>query len=441
MVSSQSAGRPALGERGGVVPGRHGHRGGRVRPPARTGRGGVLDPPRSERERRELADARAEEIRWRLVRMNVDNGVRMMDQGDTTGASPGSPRRSASTATTRTPPPTHRLRLGTLLNQCPALDGLFAHTGRSSGRRSTRRAGGSPPPRPTTRRGVWDLDGGRGDHAAPGPRRPGQLGRISRRRGRLVTASADGTVRIWDARRQPGGRRPLADAWVARADRPVQPRRQPGRLGRRSMGRSGSGTPRTVLRRHATPARLAPFVPGLQPRRYADRHCGLEDGTRSGGSKAAASIDWRGCPIAVRSATSRSAPTAIVCSPPARMGPRVSGMSRPGSAHGPSSSTPAGSRMRNSAPMAIGWSPPVMTGRHASGMPRPAPHRVQGGRDAATRSPWAMPGSAPTAVGSPRPVSTARPGSGMPPAANRSRRRSITAERLERGSPRTATRC
>ena len=42
----------------------------------------------SEREARLLADARAREIRWRLVRMNVENGVRIVDQGDHTGALP-----------------------------------------------------------------------------------------------------------------------------------------------------------------------------------------------------------------------------------------------------------------------------------------------------------------------------------------------------------------
>ncbi len=35
-----------------------------------------------------LADARAEYIRDRLVKMNVANGVRLMEKGDTTGALP-----------------------------------------------------------------------------------------------------------------------------------------------------------------------------------------------------------------------------------------------------------------------------------------------------------------------------------------------------------------
>ena len=35
----------------------------------------------NEREARLLADARAREIRWRLVRMNVDNGDRIVDAG------------------------------------------------------------------------------------------------------------------------------------------------------------------------------------------------------------------------------------------------------------------------------------------------------------------------------------------------------------------------
>ncbi len=150
-----------------------------------------------ERGARLLADARAEDIRWRLVRMNVANGVRLMEQGDTTGALPWFAEALIFDRNDSAAASTHRLRLGTLLNQCPALDGLFAHSRPilwaaldPGGRRlATASADG------TAR--VWDLDGGEAIAVLP---HDGPVNRVEFRGdgSRLVTASDDGMVRIWD---------------------------------------------------------------------------------------------------------------------------------------------------------------------------------------------------------------------------------------------------
>ncbi len=150
-----------------------------------------------ERGARLLADARAEDIRWRLVRMNVANGVRLMEQGDTTGALPWFAEALIFDRDDPAAASTHRLRLGTLLNQCPGLDGLFAHTrpilwatlDPVGHRLATASADG------TAR--VWDLDSGETIAVLP---HDGPVNRVEFRSdgSRLVTASDDGTVRIWD---------------------------------------------------------------------------------------------------------------------------------------------------------------------------------------------------------------------------------------------------
>jgi WD40 repeat protein/tetratricopeptide (TPR) repeat protein/tRNA A-37 threonylcarbamoyl transferase component Bud32 len=152
-----------------------------------------------ERDARLLADDRAEEIRWRLVRMNVDNGVRLMDQGDYAGALPwfaeallldGKDPRAAWS---------HRLRLATLLNQAPVLVGALGHartinwaTFDRSGRRiATGSADG------TAR--IWDAATGALISPALAHDGPVNWVEFQGDGARLLTASDDETIRIWDA--------------------------------------------------------------------------------------------------------------------------------------------------------------------------------------------------------------------------------------------------
>ena len=145
-----------------------------------------------------LAGAQAEDIRWRLVRMSVANGNRLMEKGDTTGALPWFAEALSFDRDDPQAAATHRLRIGTILNQCPVLDGVLSHsrpilwaTLDAEGRRAaTASADG------TAR--VWDL--ATGEAITPSLFHDGPVHRAEFRGDgrRLVTASADGTVRIWD---------------------------------------------------------------------------------------------------------------------------------------------------------------------------------------------------------------------------------------------------
>jgi hypothetical protein len=103
----------------------------------------------SASEARDLASRSSEEIRKKLVGIAVDSGVRLMDQGDTTGALPWFAEALANDREDPVASATHRLRLGTLLGQCPSLVAVLSDADRSPGRPSTRRADGLPSPGPT----------------------------------------------------------------------------------------------------------------------------------------------------------------------------------------------------------------------------------------------------------------------------------------------------
>ncbi len=158
----------------------------------------AVSAAQNERVARLLADARAEDIRNRLVRIAVASGIRRMEQGDTTGALPWFAEALMFDRLHPDADATHRLRIGVLLDQCPSLDGLFAHGGPinwatldPSGRRLVT-AGGDGTAR------VWDLDAG-GALSPPLPH-DGPVHRAEFRGdgSRLVTASEDGDVRVWD---------------------------------------------------------------------------------------------------------------------------------------------------------------------------------------------------------------------------------------------------
>ncbi len=135
--------------------------------------------------------------------MNVDNGNRIIDQGDLTGALPWFAEALRLDRDDPAAAATHRLRLGTLLNQCPVLDGILLTIRRYYGR---------------------------------------TLDRAGRR---LATGSADHTARIWDVATGKAVSPPLAHDgpvnWVEfRGDGDSSPLRL------RLTGRSGSGMPATA---------------------------------------------------------------------------------------------------------------------------------------------------------------------------------------------------
>ncbi len=167
----------------------------------------------SEHEQRLLSEAQAREIRWRLVRMNVENGVRIVDQGDLTGALPWFAEALRLDRDNPDAAAAHRLRLGTLLSQCPVLDGIFAHdktilwaTLDPTGRRL---ATGSADH--TAR--IWDVATGKA--VSPALSHDGPVNWVEFRNDgtSLLTASSDGTIRIWNA----ADGRPTGGHWLTHA--------------------------------------------------------------------------------------------------------------------------------------------------------------------------------------------------------------------------------
>ena len=195
-----------------------------------------------EREARLLADARAREIRWRLVRMNVENGGRFIDQGDLTGALPWFAEALRLDRDDPAAAATHRLRLGTLLEQTPLLDKVFAHDGMihwaafdpSSRRLATASADH------TAR--IWDVDTGAA--VSPPLRHDGPVNWVEFRGD---GATAFERIRRWndpdlECRRRPAGHGGPASSPIAAATGAVQSRRPAHRLGgiqrdRLSLGR------------------------------------------------------------------------------------------------------------------------------------------------------------------------------------------------------------
>src|SRR5439155_18183784 len=75
------------------------------------------------------AELQAEANRARLVRLNVGTGVRLMDGGDLFGALPYLAEALRLDREKGLPERVHRVRLGTLLRQCPRLVDLWFHDG------------------------------------------------------------------------------------------------------------------------------------------------------------------------------------------------------------------------------------------------------------------------------------------------------------------------
>ena len=239
------------------------------------GGGLLLSRPRSERVQRELAQAREGDIRRRLVQLAVGRGIKVMDEGDSTGAlpwfaeamvfdsddprgrgdAPAAPRHADRRSVRRSTP-------------CSRTAGpiKWATLDRSGRLVATASADG------TAR--AWDA--ATGGAATPPLKHDGPVNRAEFRGDgrRLVTASDDGWVRVWDV---DGGR---AEAGVpalrtgprlARENRDVQPRRPSRDLRRLRRDDPDLGRDRRVADRRRAPARFAAARPGAEPRRLADR--------------------------------------------------------------------------------------------------------------------------------------------------------------------------
>jgi WD40 repeat protein/serine/threonine protein kinase len=160
----------------------------------------ALEAKENEGVQRELAEARARESRQRLIRLHVDNGTRLLDDGDLLGALPWLTEALALDRGDGAREERHRTRIAAALAQAPRLVHLWHHG------HEVEHAAFSPDGRRvvTTSKDrtarVWDTDTG---EAVIPPLRHGNIvfkAAFSPDGRRLVTASHDATARVWDAR-------------------------------------------------------------------------------------------------------------------------------------------------------------------------------------------------------------------------------------------------
>jgi WD40 repeat protein/tRNA A-37 threonylcarbamoyl transferase component Bud32 len=173
-----------------------------------------------EHDARLLVDESAREIRWRLVGMNVENGNRMIDVGDLTGALPWFAEALRLDRDEPGGAATHRLRLGTILNQCPVIDRIFTHEKTilwaefdHSGRRLATASADH-----TAR--IWDVATGLAISPPLAHDGPVNWVEFQGDDSRLLSGSDDGTIRIWNVTDgKPSGGRWLTHASPVRLAR------------------------------------------------------------------------------------------------------------------------------------------------------------------------------------------------------------------------------
>jgi WD40 repeat protein/tetratricopeptide (TPR) repeat protein len=153
-----------------------------------------------EHEARVLADDRARVARSRLVRMNIANGARLLDQGDSLGSLAWFAEAFALEREDPAAEAMHRLRLASVSAQAPARVGTWNHAGHvmhadfsPDGRRIVTTASDS-----TAR--VWDIATGR-PITPPLAHSSGTVywAEFTADGRRVATAGEDRTARIWDA--------------------------------------------------------------------------------------------------------------------------------------------------------------------------------------------------------------------------------------------------
>jgi WD40 repeat protein/tRNA A-37 threonylcarbamoyl transferase component Bud32 len=165
---------------------------------------------KSEHDARLLVDQSAREIRWRLVRMNVENGNRSMEIGDLTGALPWFAEALRLDRDEPALAATHRRRLGTILNQCPQIDRVFAHEKTilwaefdHSGRRLITASADR-----TAR--IWDVASGQAISPPLPHEGPVNWVEFQGDDTRVLSGSDDGTIRIWNA----ADGKPIGGRWL-----------------------------------------------------------------------------------------------------------------------------------------------------------------------------------------------------------------------------------
>jgi eukaryotic-like serine/threonine-protein kinase len=168
---------------------------------------------RRAHDARMLVDESAREIRWRLVRMNVENGNRNIDVGDVTGALPWFAEALRLDRDEPGAAATHRLRLGTILSQCPVIDRIFPHEKTilwaeldHAGRRLATASADH-----TAR--IWDVATGLAISPPLPHDGPVNLVEFQGDDSRLLSASDDGTIRIWNA----ADGKPSGGRWLTHA--------------------------------------------------------------------------------------------------------------------------------------------------------------------------------------------------------------------------------
>src|SRR5262245_20666696 len=160
----------------------------------------ALEAKENEGAQRELAEARAQESRQRLIRLHVANGERLLDEGDLFGALPWLTEALALDRGDRSREERHRARIAAVLAQAPRLVHLWHHD------HEVEHAAFSPDGRRVVTASrdhtarVWDATTG---EAVTRPLRHGHIVWKAAFRAdgaRVVTASHDRTARVWEVR-------------------------------------------------------------------------------------------------------------------------------------------------------------------------------------------------------------------------------------------------
>jgi WD40 repeat protein/serine/threonine protein kinase len=148
---------------------------------------------------RKLAEEKAQESRQRLIRLHLNNGERLLDEGDLLGALPWLAEAFQLDTDEGPRAESHRTRLAGVLAQAPRLAQLWYHE------QEVEYAAFSPDSRRVVTASrdhtarVWDAVTG---EPVTGPLRHGHVvwkAVFSPDGNRVVTASHDGTARVWDA--------------------------------------------------------------------------------------------------------------------------------------------------------------------------------------------------------------------------------------------------
>ena len=191
--------------------------------------------------------------------MNVENGNRLIDDGDLTGALPWFAEALRLDRDEPGAAATHRLRLGTILNQCPVIDRIFTHEKTilwaefdHSGRRLATASADH-----TAR--IWDVATGLAISPPLAHDGPVNWVEFQGDDSRLLSGSDDGTIRIWNA----ADGKPSGGRWLTHASPVRLARFSPD--GKRIVSAGVQQDPLALGRRAGHVRRLDPAVECRHP--------------------------------------------------------------------------------------------------------------------------------------------------------------------------------